>query len=155
MTTVVSKLFHLVQPDFAFFGEKDWQQLTIIKKMVADLDFKIEIVGVPTEREDDGLAMSNRNQYLSDSERGIAPMLFRILNDLANSIASGDSDFRNLEERARNELKTAGFEPDYVAVRDGSTLMSPSGYSPNLRVFGAARLGRARLIDNIPVVQRL
>ena len=150
VTTVVSKLFNLVQPDIAFFGEKDWQQLTIIKKMVADLDFPIEIVGVPTQREDDGLATSSRNQYLSESERRIAPTLYRVLCDAAVAARSGGDDPRTIEEFALEDLENAGFQAEYVAIRDAVTLSSyENGYQ--LRIFGAAQLGKARLIDNIAV----
>ena len=153
VTTVVSKLFNLVRPDIAFFGEKDWQQLTIIRKMVDDLDFPIQIVGIPTERESDGLAMSSRNQYLTERERQIAPQLFRILQDVAASVRSGVIEFDALEESACAGLLAAGFRPDYVAVRVASSLEPPRTNRGGLRVFGAAHLGKARLIDNVSVDQ--
>lgn len=153
VTTVVSKLFNLVQPDMAFFGEKDWQQLTIIRKMVDDLDFPIQIVGIPTERESDGLAMSSRNQYLTERERQSAPELFRVLQDVATSIRTGSADLGALEESACDDLLAAGLRPDYVAIRDASSLESPRTKQDRLRVFGAAHLGKARLIDNVPVDQ--
>ena len=151
VTTIVSKLFNLVQPDVAIFGEKDWQQLTIIQKMVRDLDYPIEVVGIPTEREDDGLAMSSRNQYLTERERKIAPQFVSVLRRVATSIEQGNSRFSALEKSACDELRAIGFRPDYVAVRVALTLEPPRVDQDGLRVFGAAHLGKARLIDNVVV----
>ena len=151
VTTVVSKLFQITQPDFAYFGEKDWQQLTIIKHMVRQLNMPVEVIGVPTCREPDGLAMSSRNRYLSREEREIAPNLFQTLRQVATHLHEGSTAYAELEESATNQLREVGFRPDYVAIRDPDTLIPPSTDRASVRVFGAARLGRARLIDNIGV----
>ncbi len=155
VTTIVSKLFNIVQPDTAYFGEKDWQQLTIIRHMVEYLDFPIKIEGIETQREDDGLALSSRNQYLTPNERLTAPRLKRTLDKVARSISSEVVDFADLETRAINELKNAGFRPDYVSIRQAHDLSQPTATTNNseLRVFGAAYLGKARLIDNVPVTR--
>ncbi|MYD43680.1 MAG: pantoate--beta-alanine ligase [Gammaproteobacteria bacterium] len=153
VTTVVIKLFQITQPDFAFFGEKDWQQLTIIQRMTKQLDIPVEVVGVPTCREADGLAMSSRNRYLSPAERGIAPTLFLTLREIAMNLHEGITTYAELEESATEKLRDAGFKPDYVAIRDPSTLKAPASADGPVRVFGAARLGRARLIDNIGVTR--
>ncbi len=151
VTTVVTKLFNLVQPDVAFFGEKDWQQLAIIRKLVLDLNFPIDTIGVPTVRAHDNLALSSRNQYLSENERRIAPQLYQQLCCVRDSVQTGNTDYSSEEAKAMNTLSALGFRPDYVAVRDADTLDHPNDNSITLRVFGAAYLGRARLIDNIPV----
>ena len=153
VTTVVAKLFLITQPDIAFFGEKDWQQLVIIKRMAKQLNFPIEIVGVPTCRESDGLAMSSRNRYLSNEERAIAPTLFLTLREAASHLQDGRKDYDEIEKSAMHKLSEAGFNPDYVAIRDSNTLQPPQvdGEPQEVRVFAAARLGRARLIDNIAV----
>ena len=151
VTTVVTKLFNLVQPDKAYFGEKDWQQLAIIRKLVFDLNFPIDTIGVATVRTHDNLALSSRNQYLSESERRLAPQLYRQLCSVRDSIQAGNTDYSSEEEKAMNALSALGFRPDYVGVRDADTLDYPRGNSDNLRIFGAAYLGRARLIDNVPV----
>ncbi len=151
VTTVVSKLFQITQPDYAYFGEKDWQQLTIIKRMVRQLNMPVEVIGVPTCREADGLAMSSRNRYLSRDEREIAPALFQTLREVATHLHEGSTAYADLEASASNQLREVGFRPDYVAIRDPVTLRLPSAKHESVRVFGAARLGRARLIDNIGV----
>ena len=151
VTTVVAKLFNLVQPDKAYFGEKDWQQLTIIRKMVSDLNFPIETIGVPTVRAPDHLALSSRNRYLSKHQRQIAPQLYNQLCSVRQSIRNGINNYSSLEENAMNALSRRGFRPDYVAIRDADTLDLPSDNCKNRRVFGAACLDRARLIDNIPI----
>ena len=151
VTTVVSKLFHLCQPNIAYFGEKDWQQLTVIKRMAEQLDFPLHVEGVPTTRHDDGLAMSSRNQYLTADERAIAPTLFRTLTSIANAREQPGVDVRALEGQGMETLAEAGFKPDYVCIRDQDTLQETQTYSSNLRVFGAAHLGKARLIDNVAV----
>ena len=119
--------------------------------MVQGLDLPVAIVGVPTVRAPDGLALSSRNQYLSSAEREVAPLLQRTLIDLRDSIASGERDFDALEERGRGRLSAAGFDVDYVAVRDARTLEAPRNAVCPLRILAAARLGRARLIDNLGV----
>lgn len=151
VTTVVAKLFNLVQPDKAYFGEKDWQQLAIIRKMIADLNFRIEAIGVPTVRTEDNLALSSRNQYLSAEQRQIAPQLYQELCSVCETIRSGHTDYSYQEDKAMYALSALGFRPDYVAIRDADTLNPPNANCQNRRVFGAAYLGQARLIDNIPI----
>lgn len=151
VTTVVTKLFQITQPDFAYLGEKDWQQLTIIRRMVSQLNMPVEVIGVPTCREADGLAMSSRNRYLSREEREIAPNLFQTLRDVATHLHEGSTAYTDLEEAATSQLREVGFRPDYIAIRDPDTLQPPTANHQSVRVFGAARLGRARLIDNIGV----
>lgn len=151
VTTVVNKLFNIVQPDAAIFGEKDYQQLTIIRRMVADLCLPIEVVGAPTMREPDGLAMSSRNQYLDRDERALAPRLHGALMSAVGRLEAGDRQFPQIERRGMEELAGAGFEPEYFAVRDSVSLAEPSVDTRELVVLTAARLGRARLIDNLRV----
>ena len=149
VATVVAKLFNIVGADYAFFGEKDWQQLTMIRSMARYLNIPTAIIGVPTQRAADGLALSSRNQYLTDAERAVAPVLYRTLCSVRDAIHHGDRRYRVLERHGRQSLDTAGFEVDYVAVRDAQTLRTPGSSCERLRILAAARLGRARLIDNI------
>ncbi|MGA9855908.1 MAG: pantoate--beta-alanine ligase [Gammaproteobacteria bacterium] len=151
MATVVTKLLNMVQPDVALFGEKDYQQLQVIRRLVDDLSLPVEIIGVPTMREVDGLAMSSRNQYLTSSERELAPQLFNTLEGLAQELRNGRRDFQRLESEAVRKLSTIGMRPDYVAIRAASTLSAPQIGTPDLIVLAAAWLGKARLIDNIQV----
>ncbi len=151
MATIVTKLFNIVQPDVALFGEKDYQQLQVIRRLVADLSIPVEIIGVPTVREADGLAMSSRNQYLTAAERALAPQLFHTLDELAQELSNGRCDFQRLESEAVRKLSTIGMRPDYVAIREASSLTAPDNASNNLVVLAAAWLGKARLIDNIHV----
>jgi pantoate--beta-alanine ligase len=149
VATVVAKLFNIVQPDVALFGEKDFQQLAIIKRMAIDLCMPLQVIGVPTVRESDGLAMSSRNRYLSDEQRKLAPHIHAALNAVANRLQQGQRDFVLLEQMASQQLIQAGFKPDYVSIRDADTLQLPEALSRRLVVLTAARLGRARLIDNV------
>lgn len=149
VATVVSKLFHIVQPDVAVFGQKDFQQLAVIRRMVHDLDFPVAIEGVATAREADGLAMSSRNGYLSTEERGRAPGLYQVLTEVAAGLAAGGRDFTVLEQEAVDELCRRGFEPDYVSIRRAADLAQPAAPDRELVVLAAARLGRTRLIDNL------
>ncbi len=150
VATVVAKMLLQCLPDIALFGEKDWQQLQVIKQMVRDLDIPVEIVGIPTVREADGLALSSRNAYLTAEERAIAPTLHRALQTMAADIKGG-MDIKAAEDKARAALLSAGFESvDYITARDAQTLLLPEGLK-NLRLLAAARLGKARLIDNIPL----
>lgn len=151
VTSVVSRLFGLVQPNVAVFGEKDYQQLVVIRRLVADLGLPIQVVAAPTHREEDGLAMSSRNQYLNDDERAIAPALYATLQDVAQALASGSEEYVALEEDALAALRQAGFEPDYVSIRRAETLDAPDRDSDELVVLAAATLGNARLIDNVVV----
>jgi pantoate--beta-alanine ligase len=150
VATVVSKLFHQVQPHVALFGEKDWQQLQVIRRMVADLDMPVEIQGVPTQREDDGLALSSRNAYLMPEDRSRAIALPRALGAAAKTIGEGGDRAAALAQ-ARESLAAAGFEVDYVALVDGESLGDPIEGRP-MRLLAAARIGGTRLIDNIPVL---
>jgi pantoate--beta-alanine ligase len=151
VATVVSKLFAQVQPDMALFGEKDWQQLAVIRRMVADLDAPIEIVGVPTQRDADGLALSSRNAYLTDEERMAARALPRALGEAASALIGG-ADVAETLERARARLTAAGFDPvDYVALVDAVDLTPLTTLDRSARILAAARIGRTRLIDNLPV----
>ncbi|MBI3561890.1 MAG: pantoate--beta-alanine ligase [Gammaproteobacteria bacterium] len=151
VATVVAKLFHLVQPQVAVFGEKDYQQLVIIRRMVQDLDFPLRVVAVPTVREHDGLAMSSRNGFLTTAERRLAPMLYRTLCGLRDHLVAGERGFTRLEADAARLLAEAGWVPDYVAVRNRHTLLSPQSPEDPLIILAAARLGHTRLIDNLPV----
>ncbi|MEO1081972.1 MAG: pantoate--beta-alanine ligase [Pseudomonadota bacterium] len=149
VATVVCKLFSMVQPDWAVFGEKDFQQLSIIRKMVEDLCIPVEVIGVPTVRAEDGLALSSRNGYLSAAERRIAPVLHQTLLDCRDAIACGFDNFLQLESHARMQLLQAGFEPEYFSVRDARTLQTVGEQSEEIAILAAARLGSTRLIDNV------
>jgi pantoate--beta-alanine ligase len=151
VATVVCKLFNMVQPDIAVFGNKDYQQLMVIRRMVEDLAMPVAIVGVETMREADGLAMSSRNGYLGAQERALAPMLYRTLSDLAARLGDGEDDFHRLEQEAAAALDGAGFRTDYVAIRRASDLLDPAAGETELVILAAAYLGKARLIDNIEV----
>lgn len=151
VATVVAKLFNLVQPDTALFGEKDYQQLLVIRRLVADLCFPIDIVGIDTVRETDGLAMSSRNQYLSAEERAQAPELYRVLQDMADQLRRGQGDIPRLEEDAKLRLSRLGFEPEYVQVLQADDLELPAKPGAELVILAAAKLGKARLIDNLRV----
>lgn len=155
VATVVTKLFNAVDPDRAVFGEKDFQQLLLIRRLANDLAFPIEIEGVPTVRETDGLALSSRNTYLETHERQQAPTLYRVLQEVAAAVAAGDSDHAAILAQARERLEDAGLAPDYVELRRAQDLQPPrAGDRPeSLRVLAAARLGRARLIDNLAVAR--
>ncbi len=151
VATVVAKLFGQVQPDVALFGEKDYQQLAVIRRMARDLDIAVDVVGVPTQREDDGVALSSRNAYLGPDERIAARALPRALGAAADSIAAGDPIAGALLE-ARRRLSEAGFTPiDYVALVDADTLQDVPVAKGSLRLLAAAWLGRTRLIDNLPL----
>jgi len=149
VATVVVKLLNLVQPDVAIFGEKDYQQLTIIRRSVEDLCLPVRIVGAPTVRAEDGLALSSRNRYLSESERAIAPLVYRALDRARRRLESGDADLAGIQREGLESLRAAGFRPDYFEVRMAGTLAEPRGQDVDVVVLTAARLGRARLIDNV------
>ena len=152
VATVVAKLFNQVQPDVALFGEKDFQQLAVIRRMVADLDLPIRIVGVETKRDADGLALSSRNAYLSKEERRAAGALPRALLEAAQAIRNGGDIGEALAE-ARRTLGEAGFDPiDYVALCDAETLAPVASLAAPARLLAAARIGRTRLIDNLAVL---
>ena len=149
VATVVVKLLNLVQPDVGIFGEKDYQQLTIIRRSIEDLCLPVRIVGAPTVRADDGLALSSRNRYLNPQERAIAPEVYRALDRARRRLESGDNDVAGIEREGLAALVKAGFRPDYFEVRMAGTLAKPHGQDVDVVVLTAARLGRARLIDNV------
>ncbi len=151
VTTVVNRLFNLVQPDVAVFGKKDYQQLMLIKLMVADLGMPIEIVGVDTVREADGLAMSSRNNYLSPAEHQTAPKLYATLGRLRDRILKEGAVRPGMEADTARELETAGFRPDYISVRRAADLAEAGPQDKALVILAAAWLGRTRLIDNLEV----
>lgn len=148
VSTIVSKLFNLVQPDIACFGEKDFQQLALIRKMVADMGFDIEIVGVPIMRAKDGLALSSRNGYLTAEQRQIAPGLYKVLSSIADKLQAGERDLDEIITIAGQELNEKGFRADDIQIRDADTLLEVSETSKRAVILVAAWLGDARLIDN-------
>ena len=147
VSTIVSKLFNLVQPDIACFGEKDFQQLALIRKMVADMGFDIEIVGVPIMRAKDGLALSSRNGYLTAEQRKIAPGLYKVLSSIADKLQAGERDLDEIIAIAGQELNEKGFRADDIQIRDADTLLEVSENSKRAVILVAAWLGDARLID--------
>jgi pantoate--beta-alanine ligase len=149
VATVVAMLFNMVQPDVAVFGEKDFQQLAVIKKMVRDLMIPVNVVGAPTVREEDGLAKSSRNGYLSEEERATAPIVFQTLNRVAEQLQQGRSDFQALEQEAQNVLEEAGLRPDYFNIVSSQTLKPATDEDRELTLLVAAFLGTTRLIDNL------
>ena len=151
VATVVAKLIIQTEPDFAMFGEKDFQQLKVVTRMAKDLDLPVKIVGVPTVREKDGLALSSRNAYLAANERHAAATLYRVLKDCAGKIAAGEHVARVLDEGGE-KIERAGFTLDYLEARDAETLMPfESMRERTIRLLVAARIGKTRLIDNIAV----
>lgn len=154
VATVVAKLFGIVQADVAVFGEKDYQQLAIVRQMTRDLCIPVEIVGAPTVRSPDGLAMSSRNAYLSPAERELAPRIYATLREAAARIDAGERDYAKISGWGVAELAASQFKPDYFEVRDAGTLLAPTADSKELVILVAARLGKARLIDNLRVPLR-
>ena len=151
VSTIVSKLFNLIQPDIACFGEKDFQQLALIRKMVSDLNFDIDIVGVPIVRGPDGLALSSRNGYLTADERRLAPRLYNIMSHLATQLENGERNIDELLEQATSRLREAGLQPDELFVRDADTLLDVNVDTKTAVILISAWLGKARLIDNMRV----
>lgn len=152
VATVVCKLFNMVQPDLALFGEKDFQQVMVIRRMVADLAMPVTIVAIPTVREADGLAMSSRNGYLTAEERARAPAIYRALTAASGGLAAGQSP-TEAEQQALASIAAAGLRPDYVSVLRSADLRAPGETDRELVILAAAYLGRARLIDNIPLIR--
>ncbi|MCY1286926.1 Pantothenate synthetase [compost metagenome] len=146
---MVSKLFNMVQPDLAVFGEKDFQQLAVIRKLVRDLNMPIQVMGEPTVRAEDGLALSSRNGYLDAAQRAAAPALYRTLQQMASAIRAGRRDFTALEQEGLAELAKAGFRPDYLEIREALNLRPASDKDQQLVILGAAFMGNTRLIDNL------
>ncbi|ECG7021089.1 pantoate--beta-alanine ligase [Salmonella enterica subsp. enterica] len=148
VSTIVSKLFNLIQPDIACFGEKDFQQLALIRKMVADMSYDIEIVGVPIIRAKDGLALSSRNSYLTAEQRKIAPGLHNVMNSIAEKLIAGNRELQEIIAIAEQELNEKGFRADDIQIRDADTLQELTETSKRAVILAAAWLGQARLIDN-------
>jgi pantoate--beta-alanine ligase len=155
VATVVCKLFNMVQPAVALFGEKDFQQLAVIRRMVEDLCMPVEIVGVPTVREPDGLAMSSRNGYLTAVERQRAPALYRALRGVAEALEKGATNLAAVERAAAGAIDAAGLRTDYVRIRRAADLAAAGEHDEDLVILAAAFLGRARLIDNLRVRRRI
>lgn len=153
VATVVTMLFNMVQPDFAVFGEKDFQQLAVIRKLTRDLMFPIDIVGAPTIRESDGLAKSSRNGYLSEEERETAAVIYQILQEIAEKLANGQTDFQVLEQEAVTKLTSAGFRPDYFNIVNSLTLKPATPEDTDITLLVAAFLGTTRLIDNLSMTR--
>ncbi|TDM55219.1 pantoate--beta-alanine ligase [Aliivibrio fischeri] len=151
VSTVVNKLFNIVQPDVACFGEKDFQQLALIRQMVIDMALDIEIVGVPTVREMDGLAMSSRNNLLTLNERQRAPVLARTMRWISSQMRGGRNDYLSLIEDANDQLRAADLQPDEIFIRDARTLQEPTEETTQAVILMAAFLGQVRLIDNLVV----
>lgn len=149
VSTVVTKLFNMVQPDVACFGEKDYQQLRVIRTMVTDLNMPIKIVGVPTVREPSGLAKSSRNGYLSEQEKAIAPALQQAIQQLKSDILIATKPIAELEQQASDAINAAGFKTDYIIARDAHTLAPITTETQDIVILAAGYLGKARLIDNI------
>ncbi|MBK6349656.1 MAG: pantoate--beta-alanine ligase [Proteobacteria bacterium] len=149
VATVVVKLLCLVQPDVAIFGEKDFQQLTVIRRVVDDLNLPVKIVGAPTVRADDGLALSSRNRYLSESERAAAPAMYRALDKARRRLEAGDMDYAGMQAAGLGDLVQAGFRPEYFEVRTADRLAIPTANDVHVVVLAAGRIGKARLIDNL------
>jgi len=149
VATVVVKLLNLVQPHVAIFGEKDYQQLVVVTRAIRELSLPVKIVGAPTVRAEDGLALSSRNRYLSAEERALAPLIYRSLDSARRRLEAGDADVMAIEEEGRETLTAAGLRVDYFEVRRQGTLERPHGRNLDVVVLTAARLGRARLIDNV------
>jgi pantoate--beta-alanine ligase len=149
MATVVTKLLNIVQADIALFGEKDYQQLLLIKRLVRDINLAVDILGSPTFREESGLAMSSRNQYLTEQQREQASGLYQTLLSVKQRIEMGEQNFRALQLEAIAKLEGLGFEAEYVDIRRADDLAQAISGDKNLRILAAGRLGKARLIDNI------
>ncbi|MCS3471169.1 pantoate--beta-alanine ligase [Pseudomonas sp. JUb42] len=149
VATVVSKLFNMVQPDLAVFGEKDFQQLTVIRALVRDLNMPIQIIGEPTVRDSDGLALSSRNGYLTPEQRAIAPNLYQVITRIGAAIRGGDRDFAQLLETGKRDLAAKGLRPDYLEVREAAQLRPATAEDTDLVILAAAFLGTTRLIDNL------
>lgn len=149
VTTVVSKLFNMVQPDLAIFGQKDYQQLAVIRAMVSDLNIPVQIIGEPTVRADDGLALSSRNGYLTDEQRQVAPALYRHLGQIAKAIKDGERDYPELARQHLALIKAEGFRPDYLEIRHAQTLLPATAEDRDIVILVAAFMGSTRLIDNL------
>ncbi|MCY1423224.1 Pantothenate synthetase [compost metagenome] len=146
---MVSKLFNMVQPDLAVFGQKDFQQLAVIRALVRDLNMPIQIIGEPTVRAEDGLALSSRNGYLNEEQRAIAPALYRLLSQMAAAIEQGERDYPALIANGQQQLQNAGLRPDYLEIRQALSLRPATAEDRDVVILAAAYLGATRLIDNL------
>lgn len=153
VSTVVSKLFNMVQPDIAIFGQKDFQQLAVISALVRDLNMPIQIIGEPTVRAADGLALSSRNGYLTEAERVTAPELYRVIKQIGAALHNGEKNYPQLLEAGKKALEAAGLRPDYLEIRQAVSLRPAAPEDQDLVVLGAAFLGKTRLIDNLHLVR--
>jgi pantoate--beta-alanine ligase len=151
VTTVVTKLFNIVQPDAAYFGLKDYQQFSIIRKMVDDLALPVSVHGIETAREASGLALSSRNGYLSAEQKAVAPLLYQTIKGIGDALAAGDQDFKRLIQAGKQQLQDAGLQPDYLAIANSATLQPATREDSHLVILAAAFLGSTRLIDNLRV----
>jgi len=151
VTTVVTKLFNIVQPDAAYFGLKDYQQFSIIRKMVDDLALPVSVHGIETAREASGLALSSRNGYLSAEQKAVAPLLYQTIKGIGDALAAGDQDFKRLIQAGKQQLQDAGLQPDYLAIANSATLRPATQEDSHLVILAAAFLGSTRLIDNLRV----
>ena len=151
VTSVVCRLFNIVAPDVAVFGQKDYQQLVILRRMASDLHIPVKIIAGPTQREKSGLAMSSRNQYLSKEEQKAAPTIYWALADCRQQLLDGQRDFDRLEAEGLDRLHAASLDPEFFAIREAADLSPPQADSRRLVILTAARLGAARLIDNVLV----
>ncbi|MFY1666506.1 pantoate--beta-alanine ligase [Pseudomonas sp. Pseu.R1] len=153
VSTVVSKLFNMVQPDIAIFGQKDFQQLAVVSALVRDLNMPIQIIGEPTVRAADGLALSSRNGYLTEAERATAPALYRVIKQIGDALHNGEQNHEQLLVDGKKALEIAGLRPDYLEIRNAVTLRPTTPNDLDLVVLGAAFLGKTRLIDNLHLVR--
>ena len=151
VATIVCKLFNMVQPNLAFFGEKDFQQLQVIKAMITDLSMNLKVFGMETTRNDDGLAMSSRNQYLTNKERKLAPTLYENMQQLASEVQMGRRDFSKITQEYKLQLAKLGFNPDYLEIRNVENLLQPGHEDQHLVLLAAVFLGKTRLIDNLQI----
>jgi pantoate--beta-alanine ligase len=151
VTTVVTKLFNIVQPDAAYFGLKDYQQFSIIRKMVDDLALPVSVHGIETAREASGLALSSRNGYLSAEQKAVASLLYQTIKGIGDALAAGDQDFKRLIQAGKQQLQDAGLQPDYLAIANSATLRPATREDSHLVILAAAFLGSTRLIDNLRV----
>lgn len=151
VTSVVSRLFNICIPDVAVFGNKDYQQLLILRRMVEDLHIPVKLLAGETERDANGLALSSRNEKLDEVQRAAAAIIYQALDDAATALRTGQNDFVNVEKTAIETISVAGLEPEYVAIRNAADLSMPQGNLPRLVILAAARLGGVRLIDNVLV----
>ncbi|MGI9290803.1 MAG: 4-phosphopantoate--beta-alanine ligase, partial [Gammaproteobacteria bacterium] len=151
VTSVVCRLFNICHPNVAVFGQKDYQQFVILKRMVQDLHMPVQLIACPTQRDESGLALSSRNSYLDEAQRVTASVISKALSAVTEMIEDGNRDYESLEQSAAEQISAAGLEPDYVSIRDAEDLRSPDDASLHLVALAAARFDKVRLIDNVLV----